>query len=1008
MKISKKFIIINILIASLIISICFLIFIIVDYYYQKQKILDELKKTNEIFISTVDVYFNLAIENHLKLISENNKIYIFKEIEDYKKGIIAEKKAKENIKNYLRNQKIGKTGYIFIWNIKDYPYKVILDLHPEIEGEDVSYVDFVKKGVELKNGYMEYLWANPSDPYPKYKSMYLNYIKEFDWIICVSSYKDEFYYLLDIDKFRNIILNIRNFGNGNSFIIDYSGNIIIHSFEKGNFLNAKDKKNKEMIKEIVRKKEGYIEYYWYDYKKDRIKQYKKLAYFSYSEKFKFIIVSTVFIKDAFSYYYKLLYIALFILFSFILLTAFITYNLTHLLLKPFYLLQKNILNILKLNNSKNNNEEKSIEKDFNFKEDEIVSFSKFFEKILIDLNEINLKLKIEYQKEKIFRQEYEDQKNLLFHLMNLLPSELITIDQTASIINYNDKFYNNLVQPRYKEKNANIYDYSFYQILDIYRDDDEKREGLINELISETNKNKNICKKQVRFLLENGEDRVYNITVIPFFEKSNIKYLIFKFDDITDELRKIKRDIEVQKIESISNLIRGLSHDINNYLGALIGGINLLKMDIEDDLSYIENTIKQYLKIIDFHKKRNFTKNRGADLNTNGKEVLNIRDDLNYIKYRLMDNYLQSISIISESVKKASNLISKLSLLTRKKEIDFKNININEIINRVVAIIKSSTGKNLEIEIFNPNNKEYFVSGIEEHLESVFINLLINSYHSMTIMYENGIRKDFEMYYNISDDLQRKCILRYNLIKITFEEVEIENKNYLKVTVKDNGIGIPEEIKERIFEPFFSTKTKDKGEGLGLYIIKQIIQNHGGFIDFKSKLYEGTEFYVYLPIINNINNKIENDITQFSSIDQVNLDVKLNKEINKQINEKKINIQNILIIDDDENIRYFLKKGLEKMGFHVKEAENGVKGIDLYLREKDFIDIIILDLIMPGLSGKDTFLELKKINKNVKVIMISGFTEDEKIKDCIENGVYGFISKPFEINVLIDKFKSID
>ena len=445
MKISNKFLFINFLIAILILSISLSIFLIIDYRYQKDNIIKQLMNLNKTINESVDVYINALIENYLKSIADKNNTYIGKILKEYNDGQISVNDAKTKIKNYLKNIKIGKTGYVFIWNIKEAPDKIILDLHPEIEKEDVAYVDFVQTGVKLKNGYLEYLWGNPSDKSTRYKSMYLQYIKELDWIIAYSSYKEEFYFLFDIDKFRNLILGIRNFGNGNSFIIDYDGNIVIHPYLSGNFSNVKDIKGKYFIKEILEKKEGVITYYWpingENNSLKNKKEYKKIAYYSPIEKFKLIVISTVYENHVFSYYYKIIKLALIILFIFIFLIFFITIKITNILLKPIYILNEKINEILKNYPS---NEIINLEKFTIYKnENEIVSFSKFIEKIMDDINKINLKLKDEYNKEKKLKEEYENQKLFISKIIDLLPFAICVIDIENRILNYNSYFYKN-------------------------------------------------------------------------------------------------------------------------------------------------------------------------------------------------------------------------------------------------------------------------------------------------------------------------------------------------------------------------------------------------------------------------------------------------------------------------------------------------------------------------------------------------------------------------------------
>ncbi|MFN3411772.1 MAG: Cache 3/Cache 2 fusion domain-containing protein, partial [Exilispira sp.] len=205
MKISKRFIIINIISSVTIIFIVFFIFISIDFFYQKKNVLNQLKNINKTISNSVSILLSITVEDHLKMISQKNNLAINEIIKQLNIGMIDKNYAKNKIKNLLKSEKIGKTGYVFIWNIKDAPEKIILDLHPEIEGENVANIDFVQTGYKKKNGYIEYIWQNPSDPVPRYKSMYLNYLPELDWIICYSSYRDEFYYLFDIERLKKII-----------------------------------------------------------------------------------------------------------------------------------------------------------------------------------------------------------------------------------------------------------------------------------------------------------------------------------------------------------------------------------------------------------------------------------------------------------------------------------------------------------------------------------------------------------------------------------------------------------------------------------------------------------------------------------------------------------------------------------------------------------------------------------------------------------------------------------
>ncbi len=991
MKISKKYIFLNFFIVFSLMLLLSLIFLTINFSFEKNSIINELKNINNIFVSTVDIFVNESIENHLKTKVEIDRVFINNILNIYKKNQINESTARKLIKDYLKNVKIGDTGYVFIWNIKNAPQKVILDLHPEIEGKDVANVDFVQTGVSLKQGYMEYLWANPSDPAPRYKSMYLEYIKELDWIIAYSSYKEEFYKLVNIEKLNSLILEIKSFGFGNSYIIDYNGNIFIHKFEKGNFYNARDKKGKEFIKEIIDKKEGLITYYWYDYTKNKTNQYKKIACYSNIDKFKLIIISSVFIKDAFSYYTKILTYAITFLILFLLISFFLTIFLTNKVLAPFYILQENVNNIISNNEylkdriidiydereNLNLKKRKKKIKKINFDEnDEIITFSSFFDKIIKNLNKINLELKIEYEREKKLKEDYERQKNFNDEILNLLTSSIVIVDINGKIINLNKNFLSNFL-PYYNYLDRSTLSYlDDLDILQLLKKSFENQIVFVNDLLLKTIEEKKVFEKKIEILI-NEEKKIFLFSSIPYLQNNEIKYIIFKFDNITSELEKLNQEAEIQKYDAFNLLIKGLSHDINNYTAAIIGSSNLLNLDLKEDIEKIEKSIEELNEIKDKEKYNN-------TLNNNYESLEKALKFFHYLKKRISESYLIDINAINNSGKKVSGLISKLNIFSRKVEKEFNKIDIFEILNKVISISKSSFGKEVNIEFIYEDKENYYINGIEDQIESMLLNMFINSYHAMTIL-RNSPNKN-----------------NLNLLKIKLEKSKIDNVEYVKISIIDNGIGIEDNIKSKIFDPFFTTKPKEKGSGLGLYITSNIVRNHNGKIKFDSKVGEGTSFYIYLPVF-----KEDDNITEIQKEDNIKTE-KLKESIeiieNKKDGTRK---KRILVIDDEENLRLLLKKGLEKNGFSVKLAENGISGIELYSNFKDFIDIVILDLIMPGINGKDTLVKLKEINPELNVIMISGYIDDEKISECYNLGVKDFLQKPFDINDLINKINNI-
>ncbi|MBD3224341.1 MAG: response regulator, partial [Caldithrix sp.] len=211
--------------------------------------------------------------------------------------------------------------------------------------------------------------------------------------------------------------------------------------------------------------------------------------------------------------------------------------------------------------------------------------------------------------------------------------------------------------------------------------------------------------------------------------------------------------------------------------------------------------------------------------------------------------------------------------------------------------------------------------------------------------------------------------------------------NYVQLDVADTGSGIPEEVRERMFEPFFTTKEVGKGTGLGLSTSQSIIKAHGGFIDVQSQPEKGTIFRLYLPEL------------QGKSIPHKD---KEDAEIHAG------NGQNILVIDDEQAIREIMNEVLVTKGFGVTTAEEGQKALQIY-REKgtNTFDAVITDMAMPNMDGLTTIKALKKMNPDVKILAISGFSESMDSETLNANGVYHWLNKPYTGDQLLNKLNEL-
>jgi len=214
---------------------------------------------------------------------------------------------------------------------------------------------------------------------------------------------------------------------------------------------------------------------------------------------------------------------------------------------------------------------------------------------------------------------------------------------------------------------------------------------------------------------------------------------------------------------------------------------------------------------------------------------------------------------------------------------------------------------------------------------------------------------------------------------------KVEAGDYVKVTISDTGVGIDKEIQNRIFEPFFTTKEMGRGTGLGLASVYGVIKNHGGYINVYSELNQGTSFTIYLPVSRK----------------------KIQKEIEKTVPTLTMGSGTILLIDDEEMIIKVGKELLQELGYEVLTARSGQEAINVYGKNADGIDLVIMDMIMPGMGGGETFDRLKKINPDIRVLLSSGYSINGQAAEILARGCDGFIQKPFNLIQLSDKIKKI-
>ncbi len=317
----------------------------------------------------------------------------------------------------------------------------------------------------------------------------------------------------------------------------------------------------------------------------------------------------------------------------------------------------------------------------------------------------------------------------------------------------------------------------------------------------------------------------------------------------------------------------------------------------------------------------------------------------------------QAVDVILSGSQKAGHLTKQLLSFSRNDLYRPASLDINNLLKDCVKVSEKIFDKSIEINfILDPKLKR--VMADQNQIDQVFTNLLINARDAMPDKGEITIStENFETDFGDSE-----------------LPADLKSGNYVKIIIKDSGIGIPENIQEKIFEPFFTTKAVGKGTGLGLSMVYGIIKKHNGLIMVESKPSSGTAFTIYLPVS------------------------KKNPPVSNEKQTLYKGNSTLLVVDDEANQRSLSKSLLTQLGYKVLTAGNGREATEVYKGNKNNIDLIILDLIMPDMSGKEAFEEMKRINPNVKVILMSGYSQNGKAEEAINLGAIDFLQKPFRLH----------
>jgi len=269
-------------------------------YYQAKKILQtniekELQSTTNSLVNLINTAASVSIKNRLQAIAEKNLDIAQYYYSKYRSGLLTRSQAIKIIEEIFLSQSIGLSGYIYCLNSKG-----IVTIHPndKVRNSDVSEFDFVKKQMEIKDGYLEYDWKNPGELQERPKALHMVYYKPLDWIISVSSYRGEFNHLLNINDFRESILSYKSGKSGYAYVLDKDGTAVIHPKLQGINLLQQSEYPNQFLKQILKEKNGKINYFWQN--PDEAEPREKIVIFKHLPKYKWVVASSSYVEEIFS------------------------------------------------------------------------------------------------------------------------------------------------------------------------------------------------------------------------------------------------------------------------------------------------------------------------------------------------------------------------------------------------------------------------------------------------------------------------------------------------------------------------------------------------------------------------------------------------------------------------------------------------------------------------------------------------------------------------------------
>ncbi|HAN64595.1 MAG TPA: hybrid sensor histidine kinase/response regulator [Rhizobiales bacterium] len=349
--------------------------------------------------------------------------------------------------------------------------------------------------------------------------------------------------------------------------------------------------------------------------------------------------------------------------------------------------------------------------------------------------------------------------------------------------------------------------------------------------------------------------------------------------------------------------------------------------------------------------------------------------DFLLMNHRPTDPAFQDIMNIKQNANRAAGLVRQLLAFSRQQTLRPQVLALGDVLSELSILLGRLLGENIELTLDQANDL-WSVKADLHQFEQVILNLAVNSRDAMPGGGKLVIRTA-----NVSERESRELGQRH-----------IPPGEYVLIEVRDTGTGMSEEVKEKIFEPFFSTKEIGRGTGLGLSTVYGIVKQTGGYIFAESAEGNGTTMRVYLPRY----------IESAREVEQSKIERRPAAEKPKDLTGRGT----VLLVEDEDAVRSFAARALSQRGYHVLEATTGAEALDVFSNYDGEVDLVVSDVVMPEMDGPTLMAKLRLERPDLKIIFISGYAEDSFRRHLAENEDFMFLQKPFDLKELAAAVKA--